>query len=148
MGETVVVKKHTTFVPLAKAFKEFDWKAAENAKQLKKLSETYPILRLLLKYRASHDGALPNPSSRSDGVKELESLASSYLPEIGLPSDRLKSSWASFAFAELSPVCAIVGGVLGGEAIKAVSLKDAPLNNFFLYNGFQCDGFVEQIGTK
>ena len=43
--ETVVVKKHASFVPLAKAFKEFDWKAKENERQLKRLSETYPILR-------------------------------------------------------------------------------------------------------
>ena len=43
--ETVVVKKHASFVPLAKAFTEFDWKAKENERQLKRLSETYPILR-------------------------------------------------------------------------------------------------------
>jgi len=146
--ETVVVKKHASFVPLSKAFKDFDWKAAENSKQLKKLSETYPIMRLILKYRSTHNGDLPNPANRPVDVPELESLASSYLPELGIPTDRLKSSWASFAFAELSPVCAIVGGVLGGEVIKAVSLKDAPHNNFFLYDGFQCDGFVEQIGAK
>ena len=104
--------------------------------------------RLLLKYRASNDGALPDPSKRSVDVPALEALAKSYLPKIGMSAEKLKSSWASFAFAELSPVCAIVGGVLGGEVIKAVSLKDAPHNNFFLYNGFQCDGFVEQIGSK
>jgi len=145
--ETVVVKKHASFVPLAKAFTEFDWKAKENERQLKRLSETYPILRLLLKYRSTHDGALPDPTKRQEGVTALEALATSYLPELGIPAQQLKPSWASFAFAELSPVCAIVGGVLGGEVIKAVSLKDAPHNNFFLYNGFQCDGFVEQIGV-
>ena len=42
--ETVVVKIHASFVPLAKAF-EFDWKAKANERQLKRLSETYPILR-------------------------------------------------------------------------------------------------------
>ena len=46
--ETVVVKKHTSFVPLGKALNEFDWKAKENERQLKRLSETYPILRLNL----------------------------------------------------------------------------------------------------
>ena len=43
--ETVVIRKHASFVPLGKAFKDFDWKASQNAKQLKNLSETYPILR-------------------------------------------------------------------------------------------------------
>jgi len=146
--ETVVIKKHASFVPLGTALNEFDWKAKENERQLKRLSETYPILRLLLKYRSTHNGALPDPGQRAVDVPALEELASTYLPELGIPAERLKSSWATFAFAELSPVCAIVGGVLGGEVIKAVSQKDAPHNNFFLYNGFQCDGFVEQIGSK
>ena len=49
--ETVVVKKHASFVPLGKAFNKFDWKAKENERQLKRLSETYPILRLVEKGR-------------------------------------------------------------------------------------------------
>lgn len=145
--ETIVVKKHVSFVPLSNALEKFSWKAEENAKQLKRLSETFPIIRTLLKFRSTHSHSLPDPANRSKDAAELQSLAESYLPELGLVPSKLNPAWASFVFAELSPVCAIVGGVLGGEVIKAVSLKDAPHNNFFLYNGFQCDGFVEQIGS-
>lgn len=144
--ETVVVKKHASFVSLRHALTKFDWKAKENERQLKRVCETYPITRVLLQYRSSHCGSLPDPQHRSDEVTALEEIAASHLKDIGIPPEKLSKSWATFAFSELSPVCAIVGGVLGGEVIKAVSLRDPPHNNFFFYNGFQGDGFVERIG--
>ena len=49
-------------------------------------------------------------------------------------------------FAELAPVAAIVGGILGQEVIKAISNKDAPHNNFFFYNPLESCGVVETIG--
>eukprot|EP01114_Cavostelium_apophysatum_P024210 TRINITY_DN9414_c0_g1_i1.p1 TRINITY_DN9414_c0_g1~~TRINITY_DN9414_c0_g1_i1.p1 ORF type:complete len:320 (-),score=73.48 TRINITY_DN9414_c0_g1_i1:22-981(-) len=38
------------------------------------------------------------------------------------------------ATSEISPVCAILGGILGQEIIKVISAKDEPLSNFFFYN--------------
>lgn len=49
-------------------------------------------------------------------------------------------------FGELSPVCAIVGGVVAQEIIKAISNKDAPHNNYFFYNPLESCGVVETIG--
>jgi len=37
-------------------------------------------------------------------------------------------------YAQLSPVCSIVGGVMAQEIIKAASQKHAPLNNLFTFN--------------
>ena len=51
-------------------------------------------------------------------------------------------------FSELSPVAAIVGGVLAQEIIKVISNKDAPHNNFFLYNPMETCGVVETIGYQ
>lgn len=42
---------------------------------------------------------------------------------------------ASSAAFELSPVAAIVGGVLANEAIKIVTGKDEPLSNLFVFDG-------------
>ena len=42
--------------------------------------------------------------------------------------------------AELSPVAAIVGGILAAEILKAISKKDKPLFNFFLYDGMETTG--------
>ena len=46
---------------------------------------------------------------------------------------------------QVPPVCAIIGGVLGQEAIKAIGLKEAPLDNWFLFNGDQMAGNVIRI---
>jgi hypothetical protein len=76
---------------------------------------------------------------------------------------RLLQSWRS----ELSPICAVVGGVLGQEVIKVrsrafrsfllvfcsnsvaceqiVSGKGEPLRNVFLYRGLDGNGTVEVI---
>lgn len=53
---------------------------------------------------------------------------------------------SSMVYGQLSPVCAIVGGVLAQEIIKAVSQKDPPHNNFFFFNTQDGAGVVECIG--
>ncbi len=47
--------------------------------------------------------------------------------------------------SELSPVCAVVGGVLAQEVIKAISAKDRPYTNTFLYDGRQSTGVIELL---
>jgi ubiquitin-like 1-activating enzyme E1 A len=48
--------------------------------------------------------------------------------------------------SELSPVCAIVGGLIGQEIIKILSVKGEPLTNFFIYDGMESIGILEKIG--
>jgi len=43
---------------------------------------------------------------------------------------------------QLSSTCAIVGSVMGQEAIKAISQNDAPLKNLFLYSALDTSGIV------
>jgi hypothetical protein len=50
-------------------------------------------------------------------------------------------------FAELSPACAIVGGVMAQEIIKAVSQKESPHNNMFFLNPTKNVAFVDCIGN-
>jgi ubiquitin-like 1-activating enzyme E1 A len=44
--------------------------------------------------------------------------------------------------AEVSPVCAILGGVLGQEIVKFVSAKGSPIGNFFVLNALGGEGKV------
>jgi len=46
---------------------------------------------------------------------------------------------------DVPPVGAILGGVLGQEAIKAIGFKEAPLDNCFIFNGQQMCGNVIKI---
>ena len=52
---------------------------------------------------------------------------------------------ASNCRIEVPPVGAIIGGVLGQEAIKAIGLKEAPIENWFLFDGNQMAGNVIRI---
>lgn len=46
---------------------------------------------------------------------------------------------------DLSPVAAIVGGVVAQEIIKILSGKDEPLGNCFFFNGMESRGIIENL---
>ena len=46
------------------------------------------------------------------------------------------------AQAELAPVCAVLGGVIGQEVVKFVSSKGAPIENYFALNSLTGEGKV------
>ena len=48
--------------------------------------------------------------------------------------------WIENATGEVPPIGAIVGGILGQEAIKAIGLKEEPIQNWFLFNGINMTG--------
>jgi hypothetical protein len=50
------------------------------------------------------------------------------------------------ATTELNAVCAVVGGILGQEIIKALSQKGTPANNVFLFDGTTSEGKVMHAG--
>ncbi|KAK3013855.1 hypothetical protein RJ639_010203 [Escallonia herrerae] len=49
---------------------------------------------------------------------------------------------------EFPPVCAVVGGILGQEVIKALSGKGDPLKNFFFYDAVDGKGVIEDISNS
>jgi len=55
------------------------------------------------------------------------------------------SNLARSANADLSPVCAIVGGILGQQIIKVLTAKDEPFQNFFIYDALTASGNVDDI---
>ncbi|KAH9705446.1 SUMO-activating enzyme subunit 1B-1 [Citrus sinensis] len=48
---------------------------------------------------------------------------------------------------EFTPVCAVVGGILGQEVIKAISCKGEPLKNFFFFDIMDGKGVVEDVSS-
>eukprot|EP01132_Coremiostelium_polycephalum_P008510 gene8510-10462_t len=46
---------------------------------------------------------------------------------------------------EMSPVCAIVGGIVGQEIIKIISKNNQVVNNFFFYDGIKGYGLTEKF---
>jgi len=64
---------------------------------------------------------------------------------MGVTLSVIPENFTEFVSSEFNPVCAIAGGIIAGEIIKAVSLKDSPINNFFLYNGLDGCGSVDKL---
>lgn len=52
---------------------------------------------------------------------------------------------ATTAFAEFSPVCAVVGGLLAQDILKALGAREAPLANFFTFDGNTGSGTVVRM---
>merc|ERR1712018_1117311 len=142
--ETKMVKKSMDFVPLEKAL-NVDWSTDSYAKRIRRMDPSYFILQILLEFQ-SREGCSPRAQMRQNDMKLLTSLRESIISKYGLPENKIPAEILPMLFSELSPVAAIVGGVLGQEVIKVISNKDAPHNNFFLYNPLESCGVVETIG--
>ena len=51
-------------------------------------------------------------------------------------------SLAKVATSEVAPVCAVLGGIIGNEVIKAISGKGEPANNTLLLDGLSCKAWT------
>jgi len=142
--ETKMVKKSMEFVSLDKAL-NVDWSSDSYAKRVRRMDPSFFILQILLEFQ-SREGCSPRAQMRKDDMKLLTSLRESIISKYSLPENKIPEEILPMLFSELSPVAAIVGGVLGQEVIKVISNRDAPHNNFFLYNPLESCGVVETIG--
>ncbi|QCD85003.1 ubiquitin-like 1-activating enzyme E1 A [Vigna unguiculata] len=70
-----------------------------------------------------------------------QSLNESHVPDTLL--ERLVTNATEFP-----PVCALIGGILGQEVIKAISGKGDPLKNFFFFDVFDGKGIIEDISAN
>ncbi|XP_069118433.1 SUMO-activating enzyme subunit 1-like isoform X1 [Argopecten irradians] len=144
--ETVVVKKCSSFVRLKNAL-DVDWSTTEAAKKLNRTPNTYFITKVFFSFIEKF-GRRPAVKSHNHDIEQLTSLRSEVLENLKVGAKAVPEDFSSHCFSELSPVCAVVGGILGQEIIKAVSHKDKPHNNFFFYDGVEGSGLVDQIGTS
>ncbi|CAI9787353.1 unnamed protein product [Fraxinus pennsylvanica] len=81
---------------------------------------------------------LPDVQKLRKELCEAHSLSESMIPDALL--ERLLASTTEFP-----PVCAIIGGILGQEVIKAISGKGDPLKNFFFFDSMDGKGIIEDI---
>jgi ubiquitin-like 1-activating enzyme E1 A len=137
--ETKVVQKEMTFVSLSTAL-NFEAGKYLNVKHLPRL---YLLLQVFLSFHESR-GHYPHSAS-TDDVDDLIAVKRNLFNKWNLDQSLLPDCFASQSLSELSPVCAVVGGVLGQEVVKAVSGRDHPLDNFFFYDGVQGSGVVHHF---
>ena len=58
---------------------------------------------------------------------------------------RCVSVAAASAAHEFSPVCAVVGGMLAQDILKALGARETPLANFFVFDGATGAGTVARL---
>lgn len=86
-----------------------------------------------------------------ENAQDFIHLTKEFLLQEGLKEDYIGDdseleSLSRTANAEVSPVCAVVGGVLGNEVIKAISGRGEPANNILLFDGL--DGGCKTFTIK
>ncbi|KAJ3023581.1 SUMO-activating enzyme subunit 1 [Thoreauomyces humboldtii] len=151
---TTTSEKSATY-PSLKDIQDGRWEAADlkqlSRKQLRamkqELDPVYFAFSVLWQFRNDH-GRVPIPGQESD-VDSLFKTRDSYMQARGcdpafLP-DELLRTFAETSGAELSPVCAILGGFAAQDILRVLSGKDAPLFNFFAFNGEQSTGNIIKV---
>uniref|UniRef100_A0A673ZVB0 SUMO-activating enzyme subunit 1 n=1 Tax=Salmo trutta TaxID=8032 RepID=A0A673ZVB0_SALTR len=176
-NETTMIKKTASFCSLKVAL-EVDWTNEKAKISLKRTPVDYFLLHellqcllwfpallqpssccshslcvprfsptVLLKFRTDK-GRDPHPESFEADATLLRQIRDDVLETMGLSSELLPHDFVSYCFSEMAPVCAVVGGVLGQEVVKALSQRDAPHKNFFFFDGMKGSGVVDYFGPK
>ena len=130
-------KKTLLYPPLQDCL-AFDFSTPEYKRQVKRNGPAFATMRILQKFRDTH-GRDPLPNERAADIAALQQIRNEMAP------DMVGDTAFEHVFAQISPAAAIVGGALAQEVIKSVSQKEAPHQNFFLFDPERCIGFVESI---
>ncbi|KAH8104846.1 hypothetical protein BXZ70DRAFT_922717 [Cristinia sonorae] len=148
---TKSVKNTIVYTPLAKALNH-SWNKLTK-RQTRELNPA--ILFIILaswEYQSRHNGSLPDNLS---AAKELGDIAVSLLSKADvnkqalptIPQD-LIDTMTTTAAHEISPVCAVVGGMLAQDILKALAAREAPIANFFTFDGSTGGGTVSRMGLS
>jgi len=103
----------------------------------------YLQYRCLLEYQ-SQKGHFPGGEQDFDDAVWPNYLESQ---KVTLPEATL-TALAKAGMAQLAPVCAVLGGILGNEIIKVISGKGEPANNTILFDGKTCKAWTFLVQPK
>lgn len=140
------VKKSLNYCPLKTALKPYSW-GKLNRVQTKDLNPAVVFSVLALwEFQARHGGRLPD---EDECAHELGDIASALFSAANInkrvlgsmPKD-ITQILSTTAAHEFSPVCAVVGGMLAQDMLKALSAREPPIANFFVFDGNTGHGSV------
>jgi len=93
----------------------------------------------LWEYQSLHEGHLPN---NIDDATDLQVVADNLLINCDVSKqlmpaipEELIETISKTAVHEFSPVCAVVGGMLAQDILKALAAREPPIANFFTFDG-------------
>lgn len=135
------MKRNLIFPPFQDVL-AFDHNAPYFVRKLKRTGPEYLIIKTLQQFR-DNEQRDPLPSKRDEDFQKLLAIRNEIASKELVPDSSF-----DHVFAQISPAAAIVGGELSQEVIKAVSQKEAPNRNVFLFDPDKCCGFVEEIAVN
>ncbi|CAG9768334.1 unnamed protein product [Ceutorhynchus assimilis] len=120
----------------------------DHIKQIRKMNPYYYLMLILLEFR-NRQGRNPEISNKIKDVELLKVIKKEILSDFdaNCVESKLGDDLFELVFAEVVPVCAIVGGVIAQEVIKAVSGKEVPIYNVFLFDPLTFTGKEQPIKT-
>ncbi|KAI0795282.1 hypothetical protein BC629DRAFT_1581846 [Irpex lacteus] len=151
-GASKNVKLTASYAPLEICLRDHRWSGLTR-KQTKELNPAavFSILALW-EYQVRHEGNLP---SDVDSAGEIEAIAADLVTKAqvnrqALPHvpKELVESVAVTASHEISPVCAVVGGMLAQDILKTLGAREAPIANFFVFDGNTGAGTVVKMSMQ
>ncbi|KAJ3384093.1 SUMO-activating enzyme subunit 1 [Lobulomyces angularis] len=141
--EKVIKKSCETYKSIEQSLKK-NFKGLTKKKLKRSISPTFFALITPLLFQQKHN-SLPTEKDNEELIK----LKEEFLLERGLEKDfctdeHLITVARNFN-KELSPVCAILGGIFSQEILKGISLKDLPTKNYVVLNGYDLNAFVMDL---
>lgn len=125
------------FVPLSNLFKSTKLKSQLNRRQLKKLSPALPLIFSLFDIERPAD---PEQNVNKDLLREsAASVCQSFELPTSIVIDEYVDLFSSQAFAEFSPLAAILGGFLAQDVIQFLGQKDSPINNCLILDAYRSE---------
>ncbi|QRW00544.1 ubiquitin-conjugating enzyme E1 [Ceratobasidium sp. AG-Ba] len=135
-GAPKTTKQSVTYPSLRESFSH-SWKGLAK-RQTKELNPSAVFSVLALWEWESQHQAYVGPDS---GV-EVRQIAAEMIKSAGvntqvdpIPSVAAIDSLCITAKHEFSPICAIIGGFLGQDILKALGAKEPPISNFLVFDG-------------
>ncbi|KAF9778751.1 hypothetical protein BJ322DRAFT_1102092 [Thelephora terrestris] len=142
------VKLKSRFTSLREAL---EWRWNLKAKREAKEINPHLIFTLLAlwEFQQRHEGELP---SQMEQAAELESIQATLINErvanksiLKGSSEPLIASLSTTAAHEFSPVCAVVGGALAQDILNALSARESPVSNLFVFDGMTGSGHTAML---
>jgi ubiquitin-like 1-activating enzyme E1 A len=138
------IKTTAVYPPLSSAIRH-RWSALTK-RQTKEVNPTiFFAVAAIWQFESQHN-KLPDDLDQTD---ELESISNSLISEADVNKQvltraprELLESLSTTASHEFSPVCAIVGGMLAQDILKALGGREPPIANFFVFDGNTGGGTV------
>ncbi|VEN34947.1 unnamed protein product [Callosobruchus maculatus] len=146
---TVKVKGEITYPELNKVIILPNTKqSADSIKKSKRRNELFYVMLALIEFRNRHNRN-PTTSTKKEDIESLEKIKSEIfsLYQVDESKSKLSKDIFDIIFGEVVPICAVLGGVIAQEVIKAVSNKEVPINNVFLFDPIMYDGKEETVGV-